>query len=85
MKRFREQHPEFKRKMVKYLSRVAVRGIQAELGDLSSDNIKAVTLAVANNVSRELLKYCMDEGILANSRRARMERVAKSTQNETSF
>ena len=40
---FTEQHPESRRKIVKHLCKVAIRGIRAELSDVSSENVHAYT------------------------------------------
>jgi hypothetical protein len=67
VKPFTEQHPESRRKIVKQLSKVAIRGIRAELSDISSDNVNAVTLAVSGYLRRELTKYCTDDSVLQHA------------------
>ena len=64
MKPFKEQHPDSRRKIVMHLSKVAIRGIRAELRDVSSENVHAVTLAVSSYLRRELTKYCTDDSVL---------------------
>jgi hypothetical protein len=64
VKPFKEQHPDSRRKIVMHLSKVAIRGIRAELRDVSSENVHAVTLAVSSYLRRELTKYCTDDSVL---------------------
>ena len=64
VKLFTEQHPESRRKIVTHLSKVAIRGISAELSDVPSENVHAVTLAVSGYLRWELTKYCTDDSVL---------------------
>jgi predicted membrane GTPase involved in stress response len=67
VKPFTEQHPESRRTIVKHLSKVAIRGICAELSDISSENVHTVTLAVSGYLRRELIKYCTDDSVLQHA------------------
>jgi hypothetical protein len=69
VKPFIEQHSKSQTRIVSKLSKIAQQGIRAELGDKSTENVQAVTLAVSVNISKVLSEYCINEGILDNARR----------------
>jgi hypothetical protein len=67
VKPFVEHHSKSQTRIVLKLSKIAQQRIRAELGDKSTKNVQAVTLAVSGHLRRELTKYCTDESVLESA------------------
>ena len=66
--------------IVRNLTKSTSGQVRDDLGDKSTNNVSAVTLAVATNISKVLSEYYVNEGILGNALRL-LQRIYSDNAN----